>query len=341
MDSRERVRRCLDFEHPDRVPRDTWLLPVAFQEHGQAAVDAFLERWPGDFHRPAITNEKLAALTEGDPCAVGRYRDEWGCVFENVHPGIIGQVKHPPIDNWSKLAEVRPPAAALDFDRDDVNRQCAATDRFVLAPCCPRPFERIQFLRGTENVLMDIARGRAELHQLLDIVHRFYCAELERWSRTDVDGLTFMDDWGSQNNLLISPRRWRELFKPLYAEYVRIAHAAGRKAFMHSDGHILAIYEDLIEIGVDAINSQLFCMDWQELVRRAKGRITFWGEVDRQHVLPAADPGAAREAVRQVVEHLYDPAGGVIAQFELGPGARLENADAIYRTWSELTRQAE
>jgi hypothetical protein len=337
MNSRERVKRCLGFDHPDRVPRETWLLPIAIHEHGEDRVREFLRRWPSDIDRPAVPNERLAALVEGDPFAIGRYRDEWGCVFENVQAGIIGEVKTPQLRDWSRLDALRPPVEALMIDRDEVNRQCAASDKYMLGGCCPRPFERIQFLRGTEDVFMDVMCDPPEFRELLARVHAFYCDELVVWAQTDVDGLSIMDDWGMQDRLLISPDKWRELFRPLYADYVRIAHDAGKALFMHSDGHIAAIYEDLIELRIDAINSQLFCMDFDDFAPRCKGRITFWGEIDRQHILPAEDDQLSRDAVRQVVEHLWDPAGGVIAQFELGAGARLENAEAVYQTWSDLT----
>ena len=124
------------------------------------------------------------------------------------------------------------------------------------------------------------------MHELLRRVHDLNCRELEAWARTEVDGLVFIDDWGSQRGLLINPTQWRETFKPLYADYIRIAHEAGKKAFMHSDGNILDIYDDLIEIGLDAVNSQLFCMDIEEIGRRCKGCLTFWGEIDRQSILP-------------------------------------------------------
>ena len=79
------------------------------------------------------------------------------------------------------------------------------------------------------------------------------------------DAIMFKDDWGSETSLLISPRQWRQMFKPLYADYSRIIHEAGKFVFFHSDGYIADIYPDLIEVGVDAINSQLFCMDIEGL----------------------------------------------------------------------------
>ena len=92
---------------------------------------------------------------------------------------------------------------------------------------------------------------------------------LERWTQTDVDALFFMDDWGAQQALLISPELWRQVFKPMYRDYIDIAHGAGKAAFMHSDGHTLAILPDLIELGLDAINAQIFCMGLEPLARIA------------------------------------------------------------------------
>ncbi len=337
MTGRERVRRCLEFDDPDRLPRDLWSLPIAWIEHSDTAMEAFVRRWTTDFARPQIANPAFGALLDGEAYAVGTFRDEWGCEFENIQAGVIGEVKRPPLDDWSKMEDLRSPIEALEVDIDEINDQCAASDKFMMADICPRPFERMQFLRGTEDLYMDLAEGRSEVHELLRIVDEMNRRELELWAGTDVDGMMFMDDWGSQHGLLISPASWRKMFKPIYAEYVRIAHDAGKKILMHSDGHIFEIYEDLIEIGVDAINSQLFCMDIEEIGRRFAGRITFWGEIDRQHILPRGSIDECRAAVARVVENLYRPQGGMIAQFEFGPGAKIENAQAVFEAWEELT----
>ena len=211
MTGRERVRRCLEFAHPDRVPRDIWTLPIAGLTHGEEAMQAFRERWCIDFEGAGMPNSGLSRLVEGDPHKVGRFVDEWGCVFENIQAGVIGEVKQPMLDDWSKLEDLRVPIEAYGVDEADANRRCAASEKFVFGDCCPRPFERCQFLRGSENLYMDLAEEPAELHELLRIVHEHYCRELEAWAKTDVDGLRFMDDWGSQKSLLISPARWRRL----------------------------------------------------------------------------------------------------------------------------------
>jgi hypothetical protein len=222
--------------------------------------------------------------------------------------------------------------------REIINRACASSELFSMANNCAQIWERYQFLRGTQNAMMDALCMEPEFLSLLRRIHDFNLREFEFWASTDVDALRFMDDWGAQRQLLISPELWREIFKPLYQEYCQLARASGKFLFMHSDGNIQAIYPDLIEIGVSAVNSQLFCMDMAELARTAKGKITFWGEIDRQHVLVSADPQAGRRAVREVAAQLYDPRGGIIAQFEFGLGANPATALAVYEEWEAVQR---
>ena len=156
---------------------------------------------------------------------------------------------------------------------------------------------------------------------------------MTEWAKTDVHGVQFMDDWGSQTALLISPARWRELFKPLYREYAAILRKAGKYVFFHSDGHIRAILPDLIEIGVSALNSQLYCMDIEEIGSTFAGKITFWGELDRQHIQPFGTPTEVRAAVRRIRRALDRNSGGVIAHTEWGKLDPYENIDAMFDEW--------
>jgi hypothetical protein len=121
----------------------------------------------------------------------------------------------------------------------------------------------------------------------------------------------------------------------MYRDYCDLAKKAGKKVFFHSDGYIMDIYEDLIEIGVDAANSQLFCMPIEQIGRRFRGRITFWGEIDRQHILPLGKPADVRNAVARVRRALDDGRGGVIAQCEWGVNNPRENIEAVYEAWED------
>lgn len=335
---RELVFRTLRFQSTPRVPRNPWTLPWA-EIHYPAELAALRRDWPDDFDEPKVAYPPVRAM-RGDPHAVGTFVDEWGCTFENLQAGVIGEVKDPLIESYeSDLDKIRPPREWLQVNLDDVNEQCANSDRFMLAGCGIRPFERMQFLRGTTHLFMDLLDQPAGLFKLRERVHEWNLAMLDRWLKTDVDGVSWMDDWGSQRALLMAPALWREFYKPLYREYVDRIHAAGKFCLVHSDGYIFDIYEDLIEIGVDAINSQLFCMDIEEIGRRFKGRITFWGEIDRQHILPSGTVDDVRRAVRRAASALYDGRGGVIAECEFGAGAKPDNVRAVYEEWDRISRR--
>ena len=301
----------------------------------QDELDALLQRFPSDLVGPEFKYGP-GERQQGIPYVVGSYADEWGCVWHVGEPGVVGEVKEPPLADWSALAHFKSPYEILEeADFSQVNRSCAEADRFVLAWTTVRPFERMQFLRGSEALYIDLGYETAEMLQLRDMVHEFFLRELEMWVKTDVDGIEFMDDWGAQRTLLISPKQWRSLFKPLYKDYCDLIHSAGKFAFFHSDGHITDIYPDLIEIGVDAVNSQLFCMDIEELGRRFGGQITFWGEISRQDILPFGTPDDVRAAVRRVRAALDDGRGGVFAQCEWGIGVSAENVATVFETWLE------
>jgi hypothetical protein len=145
------------------------------------------------------------------------------------------------------------------------------------------------------------------------------------------------DDWGAQQSLLISPVLWRAFFKPLYKDYCDLAHAHGKFVLMHSDGYIADIIPDLIEIGVNAVNAQLFCMPIEELAAKFAGRICFWGEIDRQRLLTSGTPQEVRAAVRRVAgAFLKHKRTGIVGQCFDGKGHLPANLEAVYDEWSRV-----
>ncbi|HQD39419.1 MAG TPA: uroporphyrinogen decarboxylase family protein [Bacillota bacterium] len=330
MDSRERVKKTLAFEEVDRPPRDLWTLPGT-ELLCQDDLEAIKEKYPPDIAAPRFRYGQ-GERERGRVGMVGEYVDEWGCRWQVSQLGLIGEVKEPPLRGWQQLRTYKLPWEVLkEADLSEVNRSCEESSCYILAPTRVRPFERLQFLRGTENVLIDLALGTKELFTLLEMLHEYYLYEIKLWAQTAVDGVFFMDDWGSQTALLISPKQWREIFKPLYREYCAILREAGKAVFFHSDGNIEAIYPDLIEIGVNAINSQLFCMDLEKLGSLYAGKVVFWGEIDRQHLLPFGTPEEVRAAVRRVQKALGNR--GVIAQCEWGLDVPRENIEAVFEAW--------
>lgn len=329
ISERENVFNTLEFEHKGKLPIQKWNVPWSVTRYPEE-WKIIQQKFPDSI---VWCQEVFSPFREGNQYKKGQYIDEWGCVFENLYDGIIGEVKNPPVQDWNDLSKIRLPKELLNIDKATINAFCKSSDKFILSGTGPRPFERLQFLRGTENLFVDIATNEAGLLEFMEQMHKFYCAEIEVWCQTNIDGLFFQDDWGTQNNMLISPEQWRMLFKPMYKDFISIAKAYGKKTFMHSDGQITSIYPDLIEIGLDAINSQIFCMD-RDILKKFAGKITFWGEVDRQYLLCRGSEKEVREAAQDLKKDLYCN-GGLIAQCDFGLGVTPERI-----TWAleELTK---
>ncbi|MFO7616615.1 MAG: uroporphyrinogen decarboxylase family protein [Bacteroidales bacterium] len=331
MTSRSLVRQTLSFESPPRIPRQAWILPWA-EIHHPREVARIRERYPDDCTQAPVILARPAAAVGGKYRA-GLFIDEWGCRFSNREEGLMGIISEPRISDWADLESFTTPDILYDLDVEAINHFCRSTDRFVYSGGIIRPFERFQFLRTMEQSFMDLVIEETGYLELLSLIHQHYVKETEAWAQTAVDGIFLMDDWGTQHAMMVSPDVFRRHFKPMYAEYCAIARHYGKYVFMHSDGNIQEIIPDLIEVGVDALNSQLFCMDLDRLEREAAGRITFWGEIDRQELLPNGTPEAIDNAIDLIYNKLYHQ-GGLIAQCEFGPAANPANVERVFEAWS-------
>ena len=148
--------------------------------------------------------------------------------------------------------------------------------------------------------MMDLAAPTAELERLMDDMLAFNLRWIDKWTVLEYDGLHFADDWGEQARLMIRPATWRKLFKPRYAEMFKKVHDAGMDVWFHTDGHINDIFGDLIEIGVDVINSQVKVVGLDWVAANVRGKVAFRTDIDRQHVMPfgVAQPGEGRSPSR-------------------------------------------
>lgn len=156
MNSRELVFKTLNFQKPERAPRQLWVLPWAKNNYSEK-IDIIAEDFPNDIVSAPGFNSVLPK-TQGNPYEIGTFIDDWGCNFANVQRGIIGEIKEPLIkgEDFEDIHALRIPVENLSIDVDKVNKFCKYTDKFVLASACPRPFERLQFIRGTEQLYVDL-----------------------------------------------------------------------------------------------------------------------------------------------------------------------------------------
>ncbi len=122
----------------------------------------------------------------------------------------------------------------------------------------PGFFEQFNDVFGIENQLMYLAMYPDELAELYkrqaDWTIKFagHCIDL------GIDMVHISDDWGAQNDLMFSPRLWRELIYPNIKRVVDYVHSRGCFASLHSDGCIAKVADGIVDVGLDLVHP------WQE-----------------------------------------------------------------------------
>lgn len=330
---RSNVFSTLNFENPLRIPRQLWIFSERNQVKKTKKWRELRLHFPDDLiFCPRFGLPKTKVKWGKKDFLI--YQDEWGCLLRKRPGDLLGQLILPPISRWEDLENWREPEALLRLDRNQINDFCRSTDRFVLAGTWIQPFERLQLLRGPEKFFSDLKKQPSEFFELLQRVHEFYLKELEIWGQTEVDGLCLMDDWGGKVSLSISPPLFRHLFKPLYAEYASIAKKYNKYLFFHSDGYILDLLPDFLEIGINAINCQILLMGAKKL-SFFRGQITFWGSSDLSSFLKATTKEEMFTCCEEIFESLWEK-GGFIAQAELTAGIKISALETYFSAWKRF-----
>ena len=145
-------------------------------------------------------------------------------------------------------------------------------------------------------------------------------------------------DFGQQNGPFISPKTYRDLFKPFHKAVNDWVHTNTTwKTFVHSCGSVRALIPDFIEAGFDILNP-VQCsaarMAPNELKEEFGERVTFWGGgVDTQKTLPFGTPEDVR---REVCSRLqtFGKGGGYIFNptHNVQAGVPIANVLAMYET---------
>ena len=266
---------------------------------------------------------------------MGDYTDAWGIGWRNYKAGIYGEAKFHPLADDAAIDRYRSPKDRIWENFDQIVASCKEKkDKFLLSHWAIDLFERMQHLRGVEQLFIDIMEESNEFFKIRDIVYDFYEEWLKRWLATDVDGVVFSDDWGTQISTLISPEKFRGLFLPMYRELMGRIKRAGKYVFMHSDGYIVNFMPDLIAAGVDAFNVQVWCMDVDELSEKFRGKITFWGELNRQKELPFGTVEDIKKCIAVMKEKFMCNGGGLIGVSAPGDECPFENIEAGLRYWN-------
>jgi uroporphyrinogen decarboxylase len=244
--------------------------------------------------------------------------DEWGNVWGRLEGFSKGEVIRGVIEHdW----------AALDtyvFPRFDIPERyvrvkeifAAHPDKFCIGGLPGFPFAIARYMRRMENFLADVLIEKENVMCLLNKIEDILIDCIDGLAHAGADAVMFGEDWGTQDRLLVSPKTWREMFKPGFVRLCEAVHDRGMTIFMHSCGHIYEIIEDLIEVGIDVLQfDQPEIHGVDNLARDFGGRINFWCPVDIQKTLQSKDPIMIENAARELVEKLGAFNGGFIAGY--------------------------
>ena len=176
MSRRNLVKKTLEFDSPERIPRQIWILPWAEEKYPDF-TNQLRNSFPDDVIQAPVAYLKPPVIS-GDKYKLGYYTDEWGCEFKNIHEGLIGVVQEPLVPDLMQYKNLKAPGDVLNLNVDEITRFCRSTDQFVLAGNFQRPFERFQFIRTMELAFMDLAIEPPGLEELLNIIHLHNCKEV-------------------------------------------------------------------------------------------------------------------------------------------------------------------
>ncbi|MBX7237062.1 MAG: hypothetical protein K1X65_21950 [Caldilineales bacterium] len=364
MTSRERVLCALDHREPDRVPiffgtsgATTMLAPgyerlkaylgierettVFWRGLQYVLMDEEALLWSGSDGRPLIPGPAPSTLARD--LSADAYIDGWGCLWERRPGSLYYEVMDSPIRTatlddldripWPELAH---PSRFVGLRQRAKAIQEAGYA--VVALSGVTPFEQSYLLRGVEQWLLDLAAdpdfALALMRKTTDLMKAAVIQLLEEVGDA-IDVLITGDDLGTQNSTLISPAMYRRLIKPFHIELMsEIKRRTRAKVFYHSDGNIISLLPDLIEIGVDLLNPvQVNAGDMGDTARLKRefgDRLSFCGAIDTGWVLPNGAPDDVRAEVRRRIKDLAPGGGYILASVHcIQPDVPLANVIAM------------
>jgi uroporphyrinogen decarboxylase len=351
LTSRERVLTAINHEQPDRVPlvigvsNATGIKMKPYQAIkktiGVQAPDDYIYDWPelgtadideDTMHRlhsdvrgvldlePETTRKRNRERDPHSDCI-----DSWGSGQTEIAPGDWFPSVHPlpdaetveDLDSYLGWPDMTDPTRIAHV-RETAKRLADDNEYAILAtPWLLFPFERANAMQGMEPFLMNMARSPDFARALMERI-AVYCKQLmERFLEElgdNVDIIKIGDDLGTQDSLIISPKMYREILKPIHADFISFIKARTKaKVLFHSCGDVAPLIDDFVEIGVDILNpiqTSGRCMsDLPSLKKRFGKNITFCGGIDAHRVLPFGTAEEVRDEVRRVMQ-ILGPGGG-------------------------------
>lgn len=294
MNSKERVLATINRQPLDRTPLDCWLYQKQFVENLEAAygprekfMDEFnIDIMVGFVPYPNQMDHKIDVQELADVNLLDARDPSW-LTFNDWNPDFAG-----------------------------VNVRQAVTehgDRRAIIAHIWGIVEGTSTLLGIENCWMALGSEPDLMTAWFDRYADWLVDLIDSCVDAGVDIITLSDDWGSNQNMLFSPRMWRRMIKPFSERVIKRANSRGVPVNLHSDGFIMQIMDDVIDIGFSMMHpvQESAGMDPQTIKDQYGKDLTLYGSLDVIDGLLAYDGPELAQYISDRFQ-IYAPGGGFI-----------------------------
>ncbi|MDR2516798.1 MAG: hypothetical protein LBC88_05385 [Spirochaetaceae bacterium] len=241
---------------------------------------------PTKYH-PALLAAPPIFPMGGGPGAT-EWKDMWGVPHvANAETNWQGLPKPNAfiLDDITKWPDVvkRPDVAAADtFDWEKMAKDSTAhINRETTGVICMAgngPFQALIAFMGFEEGLCALVEEPETCRELLDFMADFYMPYIEKtieYFRPDI--VYLLDDTAAQRDPFFSISVFRDIFKPVYARYGKMAKDRGIPIQFHNCGRAEDFVEDYIDIGVKYWDPAQECNNLLAVKEKYRGKIAVVG----------------------------------------------------------------
>ena len=343
MSSYEIVKKTIRFEKPERIP-------LNFRSLGYEYTDAvWLDSLPPEkkpLEMPESEwikkwSDSLPPRKKPPEMPESEWIDEWGVHWKRLLKDG-GHPIRPALENWDSFKEYKFPNPNDPKRYEKIKERLSnAGDKYVIAGI-PGLGVTSRFIRGFSNWAEDFYLHPEELHQLIEGILDYQLGVLQNYSKFEgIHGINLADDWGTQSAPFISIPMFRKFYKPYYRKLFESIHSYGWDIWMHSDGKIDDLVEELIDCGLDVWSDlcQPRLFDIEKLGNRYRGRVCFEVTCDIQATMPTGNKNLIKEEAELLFRSLSTPRGGFMAEDYHTPwsiGVSLDMMEYLYEIFKNI-----
>lgn len=268
------------------------------------------------------------------PLAENADIDLWGVGHEKSPNSMHMTYMRHPLENAESVEDLMN-YPFPDFEHGDRSHQAEQVkaikeqDLIAVGNMQMTIWELAWYLRSMEELFCDMMAEDEMAVFLFDKVLEMAKTRAKAYIEAGVDVLYFGDDIGMQHTIMMSEELYCQWIKPRLTELIAFSKALNPEVviFYHSCGFIEPFIPHLIEAGVDVLNPiQSECMDFEEICKTYRDRISFHGTIGTQTTMPHGTPEEVIATVHRNLD-LAGEKGGLLAAptHMLEPEVPMEN----------------